>query len=701
MIIKTDNAEQLQKENIQKQDIEEKKNNLLPFERSEPSEPAILSKEPRRTFFVQGLGTIFGGLLGFGIFKSLAQVNASTIMDNTKNFDKYSSSKRLITEANSGETNSKVKLLDKEFENKTPARSPATKSTAIEEKYKNYQSAISVNHEKGVVIIKKDGKNIVNDLEISKLESLVKIDMKKMKEEAYLFNPNKVETLLNDAADLLDRGIKDRNDWDEKAVKVIDLVLELEEFRKLDLILADQEKNGYYEQEYNKAKADFDIQEIVQKKSVEANLQMGKLLKSRFSDDALAFQQFCLRRVNFSSYYYSGFVSEGGGAPAHHPVRFDSEPPDSIRNQVNTGSLQINQFNFEVQRELNQIQYLVMQVNERTASRSKSYLADKVGWEKANIGFKKSKDLVLRNSFELKLTSFLAENGILNTMKRMIPLHQRFNDDFHEALPRLIAASDGLKGIYGYEEPFPDWDKNKIQFFDECVIWLRKAINYLVRSGRTQVVTCKKISLRNYFKDQSKFIEGFEKGVWEINLSKEMFPGMSQVKLVGASVAIVGLHKHYKQPFSLEGCISAEVTFPEAGKYIQKNNKETSIDLLNYPKATSFPISKIYSIDAPFQSEIGGKDIATNMSPIGSWKFELDCTSRPFAFIKNRNGKVKKVSVYSRTSVIINDEDSQLGEAADKDLVDITIEPSKSNLVAFSSSDFFDLRLDLYISYLK
>ena len=126
MIIKTDNAEQLQKENIQKQDIEEKKNNLLPFERSEPSEPAILSKEPRRTFFVQGLGTIFGGLLGFGIFKSLAQVNASTIMDNTKNFDKYSSSKRLITEANSGETNSKVKLLDKEFENKTPARSPAT-----------------------------------------------------------------------------------------------------------------------------------------------------------------------------------------------------------------------------------------------------------------------------------------------------------------------------------------------------------------------------------------------------------------------------------------------------------------------------------------------------------------------------------------------------------------------------------------------
>ena len=89
------------------------------------------------------------------------------------------------------------------------------------------------------------------------------------------------------------------------------------------------------------------------------------------------------------------------------------------------------------------------------------------------------------------------------------------------------------------------------------------------------------------------------------------------------------------------------------------------------------------------------------MSPIGSWKFELDCTSRPFAFIKNRNVKVKKVSVYSRTSVIINDEDSQLGEAADKDLVDITIEPSKSNLVAFSSSDFFDLRLDLYISYLK
>jgi hypothetical protein len=61
------------------------------------------------------------------------------------------------------------------------------------------------------------------------------------------FSSFHIEPLLDQAADLLDRGLKDREIWDEQATKMFLLALELNEYRSLDEIHQAEEASGIYD----------------------------------------------------------------------------------------------------------------------------------------------------------------------------------------------------------------------------------------------------------------------------------------------------------------------------------------------------------------------------------------------------------------------------------------------------------------------
>ncbi|MCI0538005.1 MAG: hypothetical protein L0Z50_22545 [Verrucomicrobiales bacterium] len=61
------------------------------------------------------------------------------------------------------------------------------------------------------------------------------------------FSPLHIEPLLDQAADLLDRGLRDRAVWDDQSVKALELWLELHEYKELDTIHSEEERSGVYE----------------------------------------------------------------------------------------------------------------------------------------------------------------------------------------------------------------------------------------------------------------------------------------------------------------------------------------------------------------------------------------------------------------------------------------------------------------------
>src|SRR5262249_32354933 len=66
-----------------------------------------------------------------------------------------------------------------------------------------------------------------------------------------------VEPLLDQASDLLDRGIKERSQWAELSAKALDAVLELYEFIELDRIHRNEEKEGLYDIPWLQSAAEF------------------------------------------------------------------------------------------------------------------------------------------------------------------------------------------------------------------------------------------------------------------------------------------------------------------------------------------------------------------------------------------------------------------------------------------------------------
>ena len=659
-----------------------------------------IAEKQRRIFFQKGIGALLVSLFGLNMMKGFSQVKKATV-NSKENLNSLYSPKKIITALDDNSLKAKLRKLDNENQLIVPKQITQLlneNDTSLNEKKKRYNSIVQIDCETGVVKIKADGQSVLKDLALSKIESQIEVDENFIKTNSKKLLPNKVEVLLNQSADLLDRGIKDRSEWDDKAIKFLNIALELQEFRKADDLLKKEVEAGLYERDYKKAKVDLDTQEIVQRKAAAAEMQMNKLITERFSPKALEEEQTNLRRMN-TSYTFAGFHSDPGDIGREHLIDFDGTKAP-ILEFVNSGSLATNQKNFAIQEELNSIQLRQLEANERTASKNKQFFLDKVKWEQKNISFKLEHDQILRETSCYKLASFLEDDGILNYVKRLVPLKQKFNNDFIESLSKLKAAAVGLTAIYDFLEPLPTFGKNNVQFFDDCILWNRNAINFINRSTQNQVTATISISVRSLFSDLESYANSYSSGKWKFTISENVFKDKFQVKMLGLSLSLIGLGKVYKEPFNLDGCFQAKVTVPQKSGYKQPSGKTTILDMSEYPAIPEISIGNVYSNESSRDPDIVGTQIITNLSPIGEWTLSLLPLSRPFVYEKQKNGKIKKTSLLQKNKQINFDGtkdnillDSTKGVESNSEIVN-------GIAVQFLPSDFWDLKLDLRVAYL-
>ena len=233
----------------------------------------------------------------------------------------------------------------------------------------------------------------------------------------------------------------------------------------------------------------------------------------------------------------------------------------------------------------------------------------------------------------------------------MEPLKKLFERDFREAIACLIPAYVGLVNIYGYDEnplpnpyaeqlPFNYKDQilpsvGSTQFFDDCLIWIRDAIRWMVQFQQTEQNYVLPLSIKALVGNQQSWDQGLKLGKWrfeipnnftfsppqdiqgddrevEDSFNTDFFGGQRHVRLRGISAFI--------ETNNSSDVFRLFVKIPSASicKHISENTR-----VLDQTKVPPCYIARTANRSNVREPDIVGISALHNVSPFGVWELRL------------------------------------------------------------------------------
>ncbi|MDO1444613.1 hypothetical protein Q0590_00040 [Rhodocytophaga aerolata] len=354
------------------------------------------------------------------------------------------------------------------------------------------------------------------------------------------FIPAHIEPLIDQAADLLDRCLRDRATWDELNVKMVDLALELNEYKELDKIHEEEEAAGVYDVNWHTSIADYNAERLNA-----INSEYNESYISSVSDNHYSFDEITkvYGAIQLSAwlqglvpYSYQGQNFAGYGTHTWNGVaKTSAQHYKDAAVAMGTHGLYAQRYSFIAQ------QYFAQ--NQKDISRAKMKgLIEKAKWDKLNADFLRRRTLVARKYQDIKTKTATQDDGALNYAKRLVPLKERFHQDFRDALARMKAIEKGLKLIYGYNLPLPS-DESSIDYFDNCLGWTRSVVQFIIKFSRRELNAIYPVSLRSLL-GESNFKSQRKSGTWSFQIKESLFNEMTNIRLRGISLSIVDNYTH-------------------------------------------------------------------------------------------------------------------------------------------------------------
>ena len=305
-----------------------------------------------------------------------------------------------------------------------------------------------------------------------------------------------VEPLINQAADLLDRGIRDRAQNDDLTAKAITLALEFGEYYGLDSIHREEEGAGICDAPANSSAAD-----LAGTRSAYTGQQSTGNIYKWIQDVLFSYDeqnnQYNASRKNA---WLNGILpySFKGQVFADYTQQPWNGVPDTVSHWSIDAAERTSSHGLNVQANsmFAQTQNFFGLANSSNARLPG--LQFKAEWDKANSGFMRRRTIVSRTFEDLKFIAATTPDGALNYSKRVSALKSRFQQDFNNAYARLVKVAEGLRDVYDFDlagNPLPV-NTTDLSFFDDCLLWSRKVMDWLVRVGRIEQNYVLPISLR-------------------------------------------------------------------------------------------------------------------------------------------------------------------------------------------------------------
>lgn len=428
-------------------------------------------------------------------------------------------------------------------------------------------------------------------------------------DEDIRYNRLQVEQLIDQAADLLDRGIRDRSNWDMLAEKSIKLWLELSEYYHLESIHSEEEKEGKYDIEHLESLSRFNAERTISEHNrinlgnAERFLETLHSLKTKNEVNGWAQRAAWLQGLVLYSFGDAGF-----NGYVNHTFNGESLPPSE--------HFMLSTFNQVAhQQELQRVSAFFQKENYYDAkSISNARLAgveSRQNWEEKNRLFRKRRTIVARKHQDIKAKIATDEDGILNHAKRMEPIKDRFQRDFRDAIAKLKSSLQGLSEIYGYDQPLPD-DEANIKYFDDCLLWVRDTIQWMNRFSSRDQSAVFPISIKDLIGD-SEWESNY--GSWVFELPMNKLAGMKHVRLRGISLSVEDRVRTRDRTWQFR------VNVPTEGIAEHLNGKVVTIDQSTLPSCL---LGSVIYYDDPRELDVVGISALHNASPFGkSWKVKI------------------------------------------------------------------------------
>lgn len=336
------------------------------------------------------------------------------------------------------------------------------------------------------------------------------------------FRFQQADFLLDQAADLFERALRTRADYDDLRSAGFRTVLDILEFNLLDQIHRAEADAGLYDLAAAHSHGELLATEALQFHYSQADLQLtgsgadgqplglATSLANERSDRTLSALQ--MGFLPSAPLYSKDVPPNNGLSYAEWPENpLNPAPPtmDKVRFLAGIAS---GIEHTSISDRIREYNVQARQLRAQAAAAEERHPADKLQRaydikDGGDAGFQVQRTLARRSVNEAKSIAMSKPGGALNYSERLASLSGHFIRDVEAALARIMAASAGLTKLFGYpvalpgavalmQQRLPVPDDPARRLVDECIEWTRNAIDFLVRFRQLDQNYALPVSLR-------------------------------------------------------------------------------------------------------------------------------------------------------------------------------------------------------------
>ena len=427
------------------------------------------------------------------------------------------------------------------------------------------------------------------------------------------FRLQHVESLLDQAADLLDRGLKGRSEWNSLNDKRFTLFLSLKEYTDLDKIHQEEAQKGFYTVAYKQSTSSEEAESWITSYTSAAASYLTSLLADKFSLNEKN-RQSAQAQLQAWLAHLAVYQLPNVGNPL--PCTFDGVAKTAPEHMKDSEFIQ-SFYRMETEEGLVRSSES-SQLGNAQASRSRLKGATaKADWDFVDVDFRRRRTQVARDMADLKTIAFTAAGGALNYSEQMLNVQIRFHRDLNDAVARISAAYTGMSTLYGYDVKPPS-DPSVATYFDDLLVWVRDAISRLIRFTLVDQNYVMPLPLSNLV-PEAQLAKGLTQGRWEVEIGPGTFATQTNVRLRGVSAVVV--LKDEDDQRDRRSLWLVRLVAPREASMRLKDGKTETINQKSIPPVQLGRVSHYESTRDP---DVVGIAALHNVSPIGKWIVEID-----------------------------------------------------------------------------
>jgi hypothetical protein len=419
-----------------------------------------------------------------------------------------------------------------------------------------------------------------------------------------------IEPLIDQAADLLDRCLKERSNWDDSAAKMFNQLLELNEYADLDAIHRVEEREGIYDVPFKRSYAEANSEYFNNYFNEWLSQYVDTTISGYWTNAKINEVSGAAQLAGWLSgcvpYYFRSQSFDQYGQATWNGVTKDIKDHAHDSATIQAFHSLFSQFRSVLQQKW---QFYSFQ---HSSGRRLPGLEAQYDWDFKNSSFQRWRTATARRYQDYKLRAATTADGILNYGKRLRGMRDRFHLDFRDAIARLQVLYRGLKEVYGYDVALPV-NNDPVNYLDDCVLWVRSAIQALICFARREQGMALPISVRSACGERA-WCAGLRTGRWKFKLDPTVFPSMAHVRLRGISATVAA------QPCSRARVWRIKATPPPSARIFHLDNQVVTLD---QSMLSPVLMGRAQDRNSNRDPDIVGASSLHNASPIGEWTVEV------------------------------------------------------------------------------